>query len=318
MGDLESKKRQRTQHRRLATTTMNAVVLGLVETEEEDHVARLNAHLAILKSKLAALEGLDSDIIALVSVDDLEAEMEGSSKYQTDIHVCIATIENALKTQTVKVEHHNPIPSFRGRTNVNLPKVNIEPFNGDAMSYPTFIDSFIRIIDQNENLAQIEKCYYLRGLLQGKAKSAVGGLTLNENNYMEALELLKVRFGDEKLLQATFIDSLLKLKPTSESKDDSIEKCIRKLKSLGITSESFGPMLIPCILQKLPEEIRLVVTKNLTGDRWDFDEALKLFNNELTAREKCNFISDTVKKDRKPTEREFLHRIQLINVQPQL
>ena len=121
---------------------------------------------------------------------------------------------------------------------------------------------------------------------------------------MEALELLKARFGDEKLLQATFIDSLLKLKPTSDSKDtkslrnlyDSIEKCIRNLKSLGITSESFGPMLIPCILQKLPEEIRLVVTKNISGNRWDFDEVLKLFNNELTAREKCNFISDTVKK----------------------
>ena len=75
-------------------------------------------------------------------------------------------------------------------------------------------------------------------------------------------------------------------------------------------------MLIPCILQKLPEEIRLVVTKNITGDRWDFDKVLKLFNNELTAREKCNFILDTVKKDHEPTEQEFLHRIQLINVRP--
>ena len=86
---------------------------------------------------------------------------------------------------------------------------------------------------------------------------------------MVALELVKTRFGDEKLLQATFIDSLLKLKPTSDSKDikllrnlyDSNEKCMRKLKSLEVTSESFGPMLI-----------RLVVTKNITGDRWDFDE----------------------------------------------
>ena len=78
--------------------------------------------------------------------------------------------------------------------------------------------------------------------------------------------------------------------------NDSIEKCIRNLKSFRITLESFEPMLIPCILQKLPEEIRLVVTKNINGDRWDFDEVLKLFNNELTAREKCNFISDTVKK----------------------
>ena len=78
----------------------------------------------------------------------------------------------------------------------------------DEFPYPTAIDEFPRIIEQNENLAQIEKFYYLRGLLQGNAKSAVEGLTLNENNYMEVLGLLKTRFGDEKLLQATFIDSL--------------------------------------------------------------------------------------------------------------
>ena len=72
MGDLEAKKRQRTHHRRLAITTINAVVLVSAETEEEDHVTRLNAHLAILKSKLAALEELDSEIITLVRADDLK------------------------------------------------------------------------------------------------------------------------------------------------------------------------------------------------------------------------------------------------------
>ena len=59
-------------------------------------------------------------------------------------------------------------------------------------------------------------------------------------------------------------------------------------------------MLIPCILQKLPEEIRLIVTKDITGDRWDFDEVLKLFNTELTAREKCNFVSNAAKKSGNP------------------
>ena len=86
--------------------------------------------------------------------------------------------------------------------NVRLPKVCIEPFDGDPLSYPTFINPFEEIIDKNNSLANVEKFYYLRGfgLLKGKAKSTIDGFTLTDSNYKEALNLLKERFGDNKLL----------------------------------------------------------------------------------------------------------------------
>ena len=64
--------------------------------------------------------------------------------------------------------------------NVKLSKVHIEPFHGDELSYPTFFDSFNRIIDRNDALSDIEKFYYLKGLLRGKAKATIEGLTLSE------------------------------------------------------------------------------------------------------------------------------------------
>ena len=71
---------------------------------------------------------------------------------------------------------------------------------------------------------------------------------------------------------------------------DNIETYIRNLKSLNITTDAYGTMLIPCIMQKLPQDIRLEITKNLVGDTWDFDQVLNIFNSQLTARENCYFL----------------------------
>ena len=65
---------------------------------------------------------------------------------------------------------------------LRLPKVCIEPFDGDPLSYPTFINSFEEIIDKNGSLANVEKFYYLRGLLKGKANSTIDGFTLTDSN----------------------------------------------------------------------------------------------------------------------------------------
>ena len=108
----------------------------------------------------------------------------------------------------------NPIRNMRmnHNGNVRLPVVNIEPFDGEPLNYPSFINSFDEIIEKNDSLATVEKFYYLRGLLRGKAKTTIEGFTLTEENYKEALGLLKERFGDKKLfmicsnLRVSFLD----------------------------------------------------------------------------------------------------------------
>ena len=307
MGDLAKYKKERMPHRRLATLSIKAVTTLITETERGDYIPVLKGHLNVLKAKLAALEDLNTNIVGVIADEDLDNEISEANKYQLDIHMSIAAIEEALSTAITGRPNGTPeSTSTNSRMNVKLPKVHIEPFHGDELSYPTFLDSFNPIIDRNDALSDIEKFYYLKGLLRGKAKATIEGLTLSEGNYKEALELLKQRFGDKKLLQASFIDALLKLKGVTDAKDvkslrdlyDNIEKCIRNLKSLGITSDSFGPMLIPCILQKVPEQLRLEITKKLSGDNWDFDEVLKIFNDELSAREKCYFVNKPEKSVR--------------------
>ena len=59
------------------------------------------------------------------------------------------------------------------------------------LKYPSFINSFEEIINKNSNLAEVEQFYYLRGLLKGKAKTTIEGFILTDENYKEALDLLK-------------------------------------------------------------------------------------------------------------------------------
>ena len=47
----------------------------------------------------------------------------------------------------------------------------------------------------NDGLSNVDKFSYLRSLLLGSAKSAVGGFVLTSANYESAIELLKKRYG---------------------------------------------------------------------------------------------------------------------------
>ena len=73
---------------------------------------------------------------------------------------------------------------------------------------------------------------------------------------------------------------------------DSIETHIRSLRNLGIDSNSYGSLLLPLIVSKLPEEMRLIVAWNLEKNEWNIDKLLCKFKLELKARERCNTIPE--------------------------
>ena len=49
---------------------------------------------------------------------------------------------------------------------------------------------------------------------------------------------------------------------------DKIESHLRSLLTLGVDSGHFGPMLVPIIVNKLPNEIRLEISRKLGKDNW--------------------------------------------------
>jgi len=69
---------------------------------------------------------------------------------------------------------------------------------------------------------------------------------------------------------------------------DHTESHVRSLRSLGIEATSYGALLSPVLLAKLPPDLWLIVSRKVSDSNLDMDALLTTFEEELTARERAN------------------------------
>lgn len=176
----------------------------------------------------------------------------------------------------------------------------------------TFWDSFSAAIDKNIELSNIEKMNYLNGMLKGEAARPISRLPLTEENYKKATELSKERFGKPQNLTNAYMESLSKIHaPSSESKNlkefyDTCEANIRGLETLGVMTESYGSLLIPILLKKIPEEICcLIFRTDLLADS-SLDRLRVTIRQEIETREKGH--TSSLEDSKSTTDEEVLVR----------
>ena len=176
-----------------------------------------------------------------------------------------------------------------------LPKLELKRFEGELTTWTSFWDSFEAAIHNNEQLSSIDKFNYLRTLLEGPAAAAVAGLSLTSSNYTEAVAVLKKRFGNKQLIISAHMDMLMNLEGVSSGQNlkairelhNDVESHVRSLQSLGVPSSSFGAMLASVIMNKLPHDLRLAVSKEITDGEWDLKKVMAVVEKEIDARERA-------------------------------
>ena len=180
-------------------------------------------------------------------------------------------------------------------TQVKLPKLDLRKFDGDISKWSSFWDAFESSVHNNTKLAPIDKFNYLNSLLLKSASEAISGLSLTAANYDEAVAILKRRFGNKQLIINRHMETLLNINSVKSGFNiqalrqlyDLIESQVRSLKSLGVSSSSYGSLLSSVVMSKLPQDLRLIITREVK-DKWDLDHILDVFRSELEARERAN------------------------------
>ena len=197
------------------------------------------------------------------------------------------------------VESSNPTPSLSLPTQetiprVKLPKLDLRKFDGEVSTWPTFWDAFESSIHKNPTLAPIDKFNYLNSLLMKPALDAISGLSLSASNYEEAIAILKKRFGNKQQIINRHMDILLNVSPVTNQDTrklrelyDTLESHVRSLKSLGIPSNSYGSLLSSIIMNKLPQELRLIISREIKDQDWQLDNIMHALEDELKARERA-------------------------------
>ena len=155
----------------------------------------------------------------------------------------------------------------------------------------------------------MEKFNYLSSVLEGTAQEAIAGLSLTTANYEQAVTTLKKRFRNkQKIINKHNMDAMLNIGSVPSCTDvkglrrlfDQVSSHVRSLKSLDVGSETYGSLLCPVLVAKLPSELQLIVSRKLSEEDWNLDELLRIIE-EVVARERVS-VTQTVKlrRDSKP------------------
>ncbi len=125
---------------------------------------------------------------------------------------------------------------------MKLPKINLPRFKGDPYI-------LLGCLSMSNELTKVDKFNYLLSLLDCSVLDAIMGLTLSSANYSHAIEILQKRFGNtESISSDCYVKDLRQLFYYTESH-------IQSLKSLGTEASSYGTILTPVLLSKLPSEM---------------------------------------------------------------
>ena len=194
------------------------------------------------------------------------------------------------------IPSRSPTPPLTGGRSprVKLPKLSLKKFNGDLTRWTTFWDTFESAVHSNPSLTNIDKFNYLNSLLESAASDAISGLTLTSANYEEAIGVLKKRFGNKQLIVNRHMDLLLNLDTVTSQHDlkglrklyDVVESNVRGLRALGVQSSSYGGLLTPVLISKLPTELRLIISRELKEGEWEFESMMEVVEREVAARER--------------------------------
>ena len=253
-----------------------------------------------LKGKLSILEDLDKSILELVEEGNIDKEIEESEGIKDEIHLNLLKLDSLLKELKTPSQPSEPSPvstssQATGSTSHSTkpPKLVVKKFSVIPKRGKNW-DSFKVAVHEN-GISDVEKFNHLRSLVEGAAYATIAGLSLTEENYKTAIDLLQERFAQKQIIINSHMDAMLKLNNVSTTADikkirqiyDQFEIHVRGLQAQGVDSAQYGALLIPIMMAKLPEDLRLILSRQFCGDNWNLDELLKAFKTELEARERC-------------------------------
>ena len=200
-------------------------------------------------------------------------------------------------------------PSFSTHTTQNtsrLPKLSLPTFNGNPLQWQTFWDSFNAAVHSNSNLSGVEKFNYLKAQASGEAARAISGFPLTNTNYEQAIALLNKRFGQSYKIVNAHMQALLNIPTPTNSLTsirqfhDTIENHMRGLSALGKSEETYGDLLIPIILGKLPAKLQRNLAREQNNGTWTINLLRQAILKEIRIMEASNSINNQTKAFEEP------------------
>lgn len=191
---------------------------------------------------------------------------------------------------------------------LRLPHIKIPTFEGDYKSWTSFHDLFLQTIHKNARLGNAQKLHYLKSVIAGEAAALIKHLSISDDNYTAAWDILVNRYDNKRMLVnnhlATFLSQQsLQVESAAGLKKlhDTTLECINAISNLKINIETWDPILIYIVSQKLDRDTIKLYEQSLHTPKEI--QSLSDFMSFLENRFQSLETSKTNKKDAIITER---------------
>ncbi|XP_066911811.1 uncharacterized protein [Clytia hemisphaerica] len=289
----KNSKRQRAGLVSYVKKLLEGDIKEIMTTEQSKLVNDKIEYLVVLKNtvkeKLKSIMELYQEIAdEETEDDDYNLIMNDALDYEVKTNYEIRKIENFVTKfsrgkstggGSSNVELSTPVSSVqsvaKAKTNVKLPTLKIKQFSGNPADYQSFIESFNVAVHNEKSIPDVQKLNYLLGYLEGEAENLLKGFHLSSENYSKALELLKERFGNKEKLISFHMGKIIELESVSNINDlkalrnlyDTVETQLRNLETFEMKNEEYGPLLIPLLMNKMPGEMQLIISRNISNEQ---------------------------------------------------
>ena len=179
-----------------------------VLAEEDNNNGEYKLELAVSETTvtktdiLEEIKQFDRDIFDAIEDDEIGNETRDTIEFPSYVKKIVMKIRRKigkLNSNTTNIVVSNGENASCQDRNMRLPKLNIKTFTGNTTEWPTFIESFDTAVDCNGALSNIQKFQYLKGYLSGQVERCIDGFLLTNDNYTEALNLIKECCGNTQL-----------------------------------------------------------------------------------------------------------------------
>ncbi|KRY06836.1 hypothetical protein T12_3079, partial [Trichinella patagoniensis] len=179
------------------------------------------------------------------------------------------------------------IPAVRS-SNGRLPEITLPKFTGKVLEFPSFWAQFEANVHKRRDLDNATKFTYLLSNTGGTARNAIEGIPLTPENYTQAVDILKKRFGRPRLVIREHLAALWREPACREMTAQGIQSLVDEVTKhlcclAALDRDPFAgrlpasEVLMPMLLDKFPPALIRAWDTNIGPDAAEEEDKLQKF-----------------------------------------
>lgn len=206
----------------------------------------------------------------LALIEDEKEEAATTAAVEADIEQCHEMADRitqrACELQNARTSGlptgGKPVGWTRPEFAAQLPAIRIPAFEGKMEDWVSFIDLFDSMVHARTDISAALKLAQLLAVLVGEPRDLVGHLSVTDENYEIARDLLIDRYQNVRRLADTLLEKIWNIPRVTQVSDIRIQMlnpvlmATKALGKLGLPVDQWSYMLLNFLLKRLPAEVR--------------------------------------------------------------